>query len=62
MSAHVLFLLSYDEVCIYWKYLKAKLRKEENELVSATTQLKLTATDGKKYKTKNQQLEFLLSY
>ena len=35
----------------YWKYLKAKLRKEENELVSATTQLKLTAADGKKYKT-----------
>ena len=28
-----------------------KLRKEENELVSATTQLKLTAADGKKYKT-----------
>ena len=27
----------------YWKYLKAKLRKEKNELVSATTQLKLTA-------------------
>lgn len=35
----------------YWKYLKAKLRKEKNELVSATTQLKLTATDGKKYYT-----------
>ena len=35
----------------YWKYLKAKLRKEQNELVSATTQLKLTASDGKKYKT-----------
>ena len=35
----------------YWKYLKAKLRKEKNELVSATTQLKLTATDGKKYNT-----------
>ena len=35
----------------YWKYLKAKLRKEDNELVSATTQLKLTAADGKKYKT-----------
>ena len=32
----------------YWKYLKAKLRKEKNELVSDTTQLKLTATDGKK--------------
>ena len=27
----------------YWKYLKAKLRKGKNELVSATTQLKLTA-------------------
>ena len=35
----------------YWKYLKAKLRKEKNELVSDTTQLKLTASDGKKYKT-----------
>lgn len=35
----------------YWKYLKAKLRKEQNELVSATTQLKLTAADGKKYNT-----------
>ena len=31
----------------YWKYLKAKLKKEENELVSATTQLKLLAADGK---------------
>ena len=30
----------------YWKYLKAKLRKEENELVSATTQLKLTERRG----------------
>ena len=35
----------------YWKYLKAKLRKEQDEVVSATTQLKLTASDGKKYKT-----------
>lgn len=35
----------------YWKYLKAKLKKENNQLVSATTQLKLTAADGKKYKT-----------
>ena len=32
----------------YWKYLKAKLRKEQNEVVSATTQLKLVAPDGKK--------------
>jgi cell filamentation protein len=35
----------------YWKYLKAKLKKENNELVSATNQLKLTAADGKKYQT-----------
>ena len=35
----------------YWKYLKAKLKKESNELVSNTTQLKLTASDGKKYNT-----------
>lgn len=35
----------------YWKYLKTKLKKEQNELVSATTQLKLTAADGKKYNT-----------
>lgn len=35
----------------YWKYLKAKLRKEQSELVSVTTQLKLTASDGKKYNT-----------
>lgn len=35
----------------YWKYLKTKLKKENSELVSATTQLKLMAADGKKYKT-----------
>ena len=35
----------------YWKYLKSKLKKENNELVSATNQLKLTAADGKKYLT-----------
>ena len=35
----------------YWKYLKTKLKKEENELVSATNQLKLLASDGKRYKT-----------
>ena len=31
----------------YWKYLKAKLKKEGNEVVSATNQLKLHAPDGK---------------
>lgn len=41
----------YTKVRNYWKYLKAKLKKENNQLVSATTQLKLTATDGKKYNT-----------
>lgn len=35
----------------YWKYLKAKLRKNGNELVSATNQLKLLASDGKRYLT-----------
>ena len=33
----------------YWKYLKAKLKKEKNELVSTTTQLKFQAADGKRY-------------
>ena len=35
----------------YWKYLKAKLKKEQSEVVSGTTQLKLTASDGKNYST-----------
>lgn len=41
----------YTKVRNYWKYLKTKLKKEGNELVSATNQLKLTAADGKKYKS-----------
>ena len=41
----------YQKTSNYWKYLKAKLKKENNQLVSATTQLKLTAADDKKYKT-----------
>lgn len=31
----------------YWKYLKNKLKAENDELVSATNQLRLTAPDGK---------------
>lgn len=31
----------------YWKYLKIKLQKEQNEVVSATNQLKILAPDGK---------------
>ena len=34
----------------YWKYLKAKSKKENSELVSHTTQLKLAASDGKMLK------------
>lgn len=41
----------YNKVRNYWKYLKAKLRKEKSELVSSTTQLKLVASDGKRYLT-----------
>ena len=40
---------NYEKCRNYWKYPKAKLKKENSELVSATTQLKLTAADGKKY-------------
>ena len=42
---------NYSKTRNYWKYLKAKLKKENNELVSATTQLKLSASDGKRYLT-----------
>jgi len=41
----------YRKTRNYWKYLKAKLKKENNELVSTTTQLKLLAADGKRYKS-----------
>jgi cell filamentation protein len=38
----------YAKTRNYWKYLKAKLKKENSEVVSATTQLKFLAPDGKK--------------
>lgn len=38
----------YDKTRNYWKYLKAKLKREGSQVVSATTQLKLLAPDGKK--------------
>ncbi|MBQ7691005.1 MAG: Fic family protein [Muribaculaceae bacterium] len=41
----------YTRTRNYWKYLKTKLRKQGNELVSATNQLKLLAADGKRYMT-----------
>ncbi len=38
----------YTKTRNYWKYLKAKLKKENSKVVSATTQLKFLAPDGKK--------------
>ena len=43
----------------YWKYLKTKLRKEGNELVSVTNQLKLRAADGKRYKLRKEGNELV---
>ncbi len=37
----------YTKTRNYWKYLKAKLKKENSQVVSATTQLKFHAPDGK---------------
>ena len=38
----------YAKTRNYWKYLKAKLKKENSQVVSATTQLKILAPDGKR--------------
>ncbi len=38
----------YTKTRNYWKYLKNKLKKDDSQVVSATTQLKLLAPDGKK--------------
>jgi len=38
----------YNKTRNYWKYLKAKLKKENSQVVSITTQLKIFAPDGKK--------------
>ena len=51
----------YTKVRNYWKYLKTKLRKEKNELVSATNQLKLSAPDGKKYLTDTLDSEGIIA-
>ncbi len=37
----------YTKTRNYWKYLKAKLKKENSQVVSATTQLRIVAPDGK---------------
>jgi cell filamentation protein len=38
----------YNKTRNYWKYLKARLKKENSEVVSVTTQLKFLAPDGKR--------------
>ena len=38
----------YAKTRNYWKYLKAKLKKDNSQVVSATTQFKILAPDGKK--------------
>ena len=38
----------YTKTRNYWKYLKAKLKKENSQVVSVTTQLKFFAPDGKR--------------
>ncbi len=38
----------YNKTRNYWKYLKAKLKRENNQVVSVTTQFKILAPDGKK--------------
>ena len=37
----------YQKTRNYWKYLKTKLKAESNEVVSATNQLRLTASSIK---------------
>lgn len=38
----------YNKTRNYWKYLKGKLKKENAQVVSATTQFKILAPDGKR--------------
>ena len=51
----------YNKVRNYWKYLKAKLKSENNELVSVTTQLKLKTPDGKRRLTDTLDSEGVIS-
>jgi hypothetical protein len=50
----------YKKVRNYWKWLKNKLIAEGSQLVSATNQLKLPASDGKKYLTDVADTEQIL--
>ena len=44
----------------YWKVLKHRLKEEGSELVTNCNQLKLVASDGKKYLTDVANTEYLL--
>jgi len=39
---------NYTKARNYWKYLKAKLKKEKSQVFRATTQLKFLTPEGKK--------------
>src|SRR5574344_1609394 len=45
----------------YWKYLKTKLKNEQNKVVSATNQLKLLSPDGKRRLTDVLDMEGVLT-
>ena len=49
----------YKKTRNYWKYLKTKLKKSNIELVSATNQLKLKASDGKLFLRLPRFFEFV---
>lgn len=51
----------YEKTRNYWKYLKAKLIKEDNELGSVTTQMKLLAPDGKRRLTNVMNYDQIIS-
>lgn len=44
----------------YWKVLKSNLKKEGSEVVTKINQLKMEASDGKKYKTDSADVEAIL--
>ena len=51
----------YEKTRNYWKYLKAKLMKESNELGSVTTQMKLLAPDGRRRLTNVMNYDQIIS-
>jgi len=51
----------YAKTRNYWKYLKAKLMKESNELGSVTTQMKLLAPDGRRRLTNVMNYDQIIS-